>query len=64
MEGTQGFVSKDLQADGSHPEYIPEETDIMVAMATTDEYVAYRDPEKGSWFIQSVCEQLEQGCRR
>ncbi|XP_036939003.1 caspase-8-like [Acanthopagrus latus] len=60
----RGVPSKDLQADGSHPTYIPEEADILVAMATVDDYVAHRHIISGSWFIQSVCEQLDWGCQR
>ncbi|XP_073347631.1 caspase-8-like [Pagrus major] len=58
----KGVLLKDLQADGSHSECIPEAADILLARATVDDCVAYRDPTSGSWFIQSVCQQLEEGC--
>ncbi|XP_034072017.1 LOW QUALITY PROTEIN: caspase-8-like [Gymnodraco acuticeps] len=68
-----GVLSDDLQADDSHSTQpaddshstsIPQEADILVHSSTVEEYISVRDPTKGSWFIQSVCEQLKEGCQR
>ncbi|XP_068134814.1 caspase-3-like [Hyperolius riggenbachi] len=38
---------------------IPEEADILCHYSTPPGYVAWRDKEEGSWFIQTLCEMLE-----
>ncbi|CAL8345310.1 unnamed protein product [Boreogadus saida] len=37
---------------------IPITADFLTAMATTPSYVSLRDMKKGTWFIQSLCENL------
>ncbi len=59
-----GVLLKDLQSDDSHSPYIPEEADFLVAIATVEDYVSIRHKIDGSWFVQSLCQQLEEGCRR
>ncbi|XP_033976879.1 caspase-3-like [Trematomus bernacchii] len=54
-------VSDDLQADYSPSTFIPQEADILVHSSTVEDYFSIRDTE-GSWFIQSVCKQLKEGC--
>uniref|UniRef100_A0A4W5L9S0 Caspase-8 n=2 Tax=Hucho hucho TaxID=62062 RepID=A0A4W5L9S0_9TELE len=55
-----------LEADNNpgHQIYIPADADFLVAMATVDNYRSFRLPNKGSWFIQTLCKQLKQGCPR
>ncbi|CAJ1071630.1 caspase-8-like [Xyrichtys novacula] len=60
----RGVLSKDLQADDGQPLYIPEAADFLVAMATVEDNAAFRNTDTGSWFIQSVCKQLQEGCPR
>ncbi|XP_061926236.1 caspase-8-like isoform X2 [Entelurus aequoreus] len=43
---------------------IPEEADILVAVATVEDHKAMRHKTDGSWFIQSVCRHLKEGCPR
>ncbi|CAL8345295.1 unnamed protein product [Boreogadus saida] len=43
---------------------IPITADFLTAMATTPTYVSWRDKYKGTWFIQSLCENLEFSVRR
>ncbi|KAK1875214.1 Caspase-8, partial [Dissostichus eleginoides] len=57
-----GVLLNDLQADGSHS--IPKEADLFFQYADVEDHIALRDPTEGSWFIQSVCEQLKVGCER
>lgn len=60
-----GVLLKDLQSDDlSHSLSIPEEADVLVAIATVEDYVAFRHSVDGSWFVQSVCQQLKEGCPR
>lgn len=59
-----GVIVPDVEADASPPLTIPEESDILVAMSTVEDYVSFRHPGDGSWFIQSVCRQLKDGCPR
>ncbi|CAN2389148.1 Caspase-8 isoform X1 [Pristimantis euphronides] len=40
---------------------IPEEPDFLLGMATTSLCVSYREPNHGSWYIQSLCKQLQEG---
>ncbi|KAG8013927.1 Caspase-8 [Nibea albiflora] len=60
----RGVLLKDLQSDDCRSQSIPEEADFLVATATIEDYVSYRHPINGTWFIQSVCQQLEEGCPR
>ncbi|XP_051762654.1 caspase-8 isoform X2 [Ctenopharyngodon idella] len=39
---------------------IPEAADYLLAMSTVPSYVSFREKEKGSWFIQSLCHNLQQ----
>ncbi|CAL8278318.1 unnamed protein product [Lota lota] len=63
-----GLVVDDLalerpeEEDGPPVVHIPVEADFLVAMATVEECKAYRVPDSGSLFIQSLCEQLREGC--
>lgn len=55
----------DLQADtGPVQVFIPVEADFLVAISTVDNYVSFRHPKDGSWFIQSLCQELKEGCQR
>lgn len=56
-----GVLHKDLEADDS-PSSIPEDADVLVAISTVEDYVSMRHKIEGSWFIQSVCKQLQEGC--
>ncbi|KAM9322161.1 caspase-8-like isoform 1-T5 [Pholidichthys leucotaenia] len=50
--------------DAAAPVYIPEEADFLVAVATVEDYPAYRHRTDGSWFVQTLCEQLREACPR
>ncbi|TNN25368.1 Caspase-8 [Liparis tanakae] len=39
---------------------IPSDADFLMAMATVPDCVSWRDERSGSWFIQSVCQNLLQ----
>ncbi|XP_075954101.1 caspase-3-like isoform X2 [Anarhichas minor] len=53
-----------LEADDSPSPSIPEDADVLVAVASVEDYGAYRHVINGSWFIQSLCQQLKEGCKR
>ncbi|XP_037642654.1 caspase-8-like isoform X1 [Sebastes umbrosus] len=59
-----GVLLEELQADGSHSLSIPEFADVLVAVATVEDHEAIRHIRDGSWFVQSVCRQLKEGCQR
>ncbi|GAA6222437.1 ciliogenesis-associated TTC17-interacting protein [Lates japonicus] len=59
----QRGVPDDLEADASPSSSSPEYADVLVAIATVEEHKAFRDPVDGSWFIQSLCQQLEERCK-
>lgn len=63
-EKQPGVLLEDLQSDDCHSLSIPEEADFLVAMATVEDNVSFRHKIDGSWFIQSVCQQLKEGCPR
>ena len=44
--------------------YVPLEADFLVAKATVEGWKSFRNRFYGSWFIQSLCEQLREGCLR
>ncbi|XP_037705902.1 caspase-10 [Choloepus didactylus] len=69
-EHTQPSVS--IEADALNPEYtsppigeeslqnsIPIEADFLLGLATVPGYVSFRHVEKGSWYIQSLCNHLK-----
>ncbi|XP_048056545.1 caspase-8-like [Megalobrama amblycephala] len=41
---------------------IPSESDFLIARSTTDGHVSFRNQKEGSWFIQSLCRNLEELC--
>ncbi|KAM7401186.1 hypothetical protein PAMA_005397 [Pampus argenteus] len=59
-----GVLLPDLQADESDSIFILEDADFIVAFATVEDYKAMRHIINGSWFIQSVCQQLKELCPR
>uniref|UniRef100_A0A3B3V1W2 Caspase family p20 domain-containing protein n=1 Tax=Poecilia latipinna TaxID=48699 RepID=A0A3B3V1W2_9TELE len=56
----RGVLQKDAEEDSLTS--IPEEADFLVAVSTVEDHVSFRDKTNGSWFIQSVCEQLKLHC--
>ncbi|XP_035655381.1 caspase-8-like isoform X2 [Oncorhynchus keta] len=51
--------------DGQVQDYtLPLYSDYLVFMANVDQYISIRSPTSGSWFIQSLCGQLEKSCTR
>ncbi|XP_048165085.1 caspase-8-like [Corvus hawaiiensis] len=45
-------------------ECIPAEADFLLGMATLQDYVSYRSPREGTWYIQALCQHLEYSCPR
>ncbi|NXI32412.1 CASP8 protein, partial [Sterrhoptilus dennistouni] len=43
---------------------IPAEPDFLLGMATLQDYVSYRSPREGTWYIQALCQHLEYSCPR
>lgn len=60
----RGVIEKDLDTDEGSTASIPEDADVLVALATVEGYVSFRNKSTGSWFIQSLCQQLKEGCSR
>lgn len=53
----------EMEVDGDDFDItIPADTDFLIARSTTDGHLSYRKPEEGSWFIQSLCRNLEKHC--
>lgn len=56
---------EELQTDGKKAQYsLPIFADFLISMATVEHFNSIRDSKKGTWFIQSLCRQLEYGCPR
>ncbi|XP_012380770.1 caspase-8 [Dasypus novemcinctus] len=54
-----------LNVDSSfQKKYIPDEADFLLGMATVENYVSYRSPLEGTWYIQSLCRSLRERCPR
>nr|XP_057923348.1 caspase-8-like isoform X2 [Doryrhamphus excisus]XP_057923349.1 caspase-8-like isoform X2 [Doryrhamphus excisus]XP_057923350.1 caspase-8-like isoform X2 [Doryrhamphus excisus] len=60
----RGVLLPEIQSDDYRSLFIPEEADILVAMATVEDCAAMRHKKNVSWFIQSVCKHLKEGCPR
>ncbi|XP_045431360.1 caspase-8 isoform X2 [Pipistrellus kuhlii] len=53
-----------LEMDSYQKRNIPNEADFLLGMATVNNCVSYRSTEKGSWYIQSLCQSLRERCPR
>nr|XP_033325090.1 caspase-1-like isoform X1 [Megalopta genalis] len=51
------------ETDSADVYRIPTHADIMVAYSTFDGFYSWRNPDSGSWFIQALCEELNQNGR-
>ncbi|NXK19886.1 CASP8 protein, partial [Arenaria interpres] len=51
-----------LETDATPLTTIPDQADILIGMATMEDYECYRCPETGSIYIQCLCEKLELLC--
>lgn len=60
----QGVIVDELESDSGDSHSIPEQADILIAVATVEDYKAMRHVIHGSWFIQSLCNQLKDCCPR
>ncbi|XP_028831454.1 caspase-8 [Denticeps clupeoides] len=74
-QGVQYQKSASLSNDGlptefeaddyiSETNFPPCAADVLIGMATVDEYKSFRHVEHGSVYIQSLCRQLKHGCPR
>ncbi|XP_073708281.1 caspase-3-like [Garra rufa] len=61
-DGPEDVESEMEVDDGDFDITIPSDTDFLIARSTTDGYYSYRDSKEGSWFIQSLCRNLEKHC--
>ncbi|KAK7155025.1 hypothetical protein R3I93_009848 [Phoxinus phoxinus] len=53
----------EMEVDGDDFDItIPADTDFLIARSTTDGHLSYRKTKEGSWFIQSLCRNLEEHC--
>ena len=57
-------VDDDIYQRTMKEDYFPIEADFLVFISTVAKYQSLRHPSSGSFFIQSLCEQLRQGCAR
>ncbi|NXA41043.1 CASP8 protein, partial [Eudromia elegans] len=63
MDSTEQDSS--VETDGRlQLDFIPSEADFLLGMATLQDHVSYRSPTQGSWYIQSLCQHLENSCPR
>ncbi|NXL84725.1 CASP8 protein, partial [Alectura lathami] len=51
-----------LETDAVPPHSIPDQADILVGMATVEDYECYRCRETGSIYIQCLCEKMKLLC--
>ncbi|XP_053452622.1 caspase-10 isoform X2 [Nycticebus coucang] len=63
-QGIETQHSVSIEADAWNPEStlqdsIPVEADFLLGLATVPGYKCFRDVEKGSWYIQSLCNCLK-----
>ncbi|NXC42796.1 CASP8 protein, partial [Penelope pileata] len=65
VETDSGEQDSFLETDARFQlECIPSEADFLLGMATLQDYVSYRSPRQGTWYIQSLCQHLEKSCPR
>ncbi|NXJ10492.1 CASP8 protein, partial [Odontophorus gujanensis] len=65
IETDSGEQDYSLETDARFQlDCIPSEADFLLGMATLQDYVSYRSPSQGTWYIQSLCQHLENSCPR
>lgn len=65
IETDSGEQDYSLETDARFQlDCIPSEADFLLGMATLQDYVSYRSPSQGTWYIQSLCQHLESSCPR
>lgn len=50
------YEGEDETDFGSSPGMVPAEADFLLAYSTVPGFVSWRNSEKGSWFVQALCE--------
>lgn len=55
--------SVDSSADEPITYVIPSTADLLVMYSTFEGHYAWRSPQLGSWFIQALCDELEENGR-
>ncbi|RZF45855.1 hypothetical protein LSTR_LSTR010811 [Laodelphax striatellus] len=61
LDGGLTLVKNCTQTDNNLSNYkIPSMADFLLAFSTFEGHYSWRNPEKGTWFIQSLCEVLEE----
>lgn len=58
-DGTDVYATCYLETDHAKPK-LPIEADFLTVHSTVQGYCSWRDPKKGSWFIQSLCKVLNE----
>ena len=43
-----------------HENRLPKEADFLFSYSTLEDYVSYRDPDEGSWYIQMLCKAIRE----
>ncbi|XP_074767388.1 caspase-8 isoform X3 [Athene noctua] len=65
IETDSGEQDSSVETDaGFQLDCIPAEADFLLGMATLQDYVSYRSPRQGTWYIQALCQHLEYSCPR
>ncbi|XP_076733167.1 caspase-8-like [Maylandia zebra] len=65
IQACQGSnIQRGAQLMETSPSTILEDADVLVAMATVAGRASFRHIVDGSWFVQSLCEQLKERCPR
>ncbi|KAM9413968.1 caspase-3b isoform 1-T1 [Salvelinus alpinus] len=57
-DSVAGGIETDSVA-ANYPERVPVEADFLYAYSTAPGYYSWRNTDKGSWFIQALCEMLQ-----
>lgn len=60
--GAQMEDEASLQMDAIQMSTLPADADFLIARSTVKGYLSFRETISGSWFIQSLCKQLETYC--
>ncbi|NXU74036.1 CASP8 protein, partial [Oreotrochilus melanogaster] len=65
VEADSGEQDSSVESDARFQvSCIPSEADFLLGMATLQDYVSYRSPRQGTWYIQALCKHLEYSCPR
>lgn len=59
-QGNDTIRAERLQTDGPSARNSPAYSDLLVCVSAVPGFTSFRDTERGSWFIQTLCKKIQE----